>query len=98
MTKGLHWDADAGHGDGLLGEARDRVVMYAGTGSTRGWQGWLTRGRRSHSLGQYDRPSTPLGSDVSDSDGGKKKSERIEPWKVSRDHLARGLRRRKTGL
>ncbi len=98
MTKGLHWDADAGHGDGLLGEARDRVVMYVGTGSTRGWQGWLTRGRRSHSLGQYDRPSTPLGSDVSDSEGGKKKSERIEPWKVSRDHLARGLRRRKTGL
>jgi hypothetical protein len=35
---------------------------------------------------------------VSDSEGGKKKSERIEPWKVSRDHLARGLRRRKTGL
>ncbi|GMK55583.1 hypothetical protein CspeluHIS016_0206390 [Cutaneotrichosporon spelunceum] len=98
VTTGLHWDADAGHGDGLIGKARDRVVMYVGTGSTRGWQGWITRGRRSHSLGRYDRPSTPLGSDVSDTEGGKKRSERIEPWKVSRDHLARGLRRRKTGL
>ncbi|BEJ15990.1 hypothetical protein CspHIS471_0505950 [Cutaneotrichosporon sp. HIS471] len=97
-TRGLHWDADAGHGDGLIGEARNRVVMYVGTGSTRGWQGWIARGRRSHSLGQYDRPSTPLGSDVSDTESRKKKSERSEPWKVSRDHLARGLRRRKTGL
>ncbi|TXT09144.1 hypothetical protein VHUM_02618 [Vanrija humicola] len=59
VTTGLHWDAEAGHGDGLLGEARDRVVMYVGTGSTRGWGGWLTRGRRSHSVGRYDRPPSP---------------------------------------
>ena len=48
MKDGLHWDAKAGHGDGLSGAARDRVVMFAGTGSTTGWEGWLARGRRTH--------------------------------------------------
>ena len=47
----MHWDASAGHGDGLAGASRDRVVMFTGTGSTRGWQGWLARGRRRHSSG-----------------------------------------------
>lgn len=56
MSSGLHWDANAGHGDGLSGESRDRVVMFVGTGNTRGWQGWLSRGRRSHSLGKDDWP------------------------------------------
>ncbi|KAL1407461.1 hypothetical protein Q8F55_006894 [Vanrija albida] len=59
VTTGLHWDPEAGHGDGLIGEARDRVVMYVGTGSTRGCEGWLTRGRRSHSVGEYGRPPSP---------------------------------------
>ena len=54
MKSGLHWDENAGHGDGLAGFARDRVVMFAGTGSTHGWQGWLARGRRSHSKGEDD--------------------------------------------
>lgn len=69
VTTGLHWDEDAGHGDGLLGESRDRVVMYVGTGSTRGWEGWLTRGRRAHSVGRYDRPPTPVVSSESESEG-----------------------------
>lgn len=56
VKKGLHWDANGGHGDGLLGDSRDRVVMFVGTGNTRGWENWLTRGRRSHSLGQADFP------------------------------------------
>lgn len=60
VRDGLHWDADGGHGDGLIGPSRDRVVMYVGTGSTSGWEGWLTRGRRSHSLGRLDRPATPV--------------------------------------
>ena len=55
VKSGLHWDAEGGHGDGLGGAARDRVVMFAGTGSTRGWEGWLTKGRRRHSLGEDDR-------------------------------------------
>ncbi|GFZ43636.1 hypothetical protein JCM24511_01356 [Saitozyma sp. JCM 24511] len=54
VTSGLHWDPEAGHGDGLAGEARDRVVMFVGTGRTRGWQEWLKAGRRRHSLGQDD--------------------------------------------
>ncbi|WVR08179.1 hypothetical protein IAU60_005225 [Kwoniella sp. DSM 27419] len=54
VTNGIHWDADGGHGDGLNGSARDRVVMFAGTGSTRGWEGWLRSGRRKHSLGMQD--------------------------------------------
>jgi len=67
MRGGLHWDARAGHGDGLMGDARDRVVMYVGTGSTKGWQKWLTRGRRSHSVGSKDRPNlTPSSSSDSD--------------------------------
>ncbi|ORX37879.1 hypothetical protein BD324DRAFT_578355 [Kockovaella imperatae] len=52
--KCIYWASQAGHGDGLSGESRDRVVMFVGTGSTRGWQGWLTRGRRTHSLGRDD--------------------------------------------
>jgi hypothetical protein len=28
--------------------------MYVGTGSTRGWKGWLKSGRHRHSLGQKD--------------------------------------------
>lgn len=59
VKKGLHWDANGGHGDGLLGDSRDRVVMFVGTGNTRGWEHWLTRGRRSHSLGQADFPQAP---------------------------------------
>ncbi|WVQ79387.1 hypothetical protein IAT38_001484 [Cryptococcus sp. DSM 104549] len=54
VTTGLHWDPLAGHGDGLAGASRDRVVMYVGTGSTRGWQSWLGSGRRRHSLGVDD--------------------------------------------
>ncbi|ODO00734.1 hypothetical protein L198_03060 [Cryptococcus wingfieldii CBS 7118] len=54
VTSGLHWDATAGHGDGLAGVSRDRVVMYVGTGSTSGWQTWLGKGRRRHSLGTND--------------------------------------------
>lgn len=52
MKSGLHWDPKAGHGDGLGGSARDRVVMFVGTGSTRGWEGWLSKGRRIHSAGE----------------------------------------------
>ncbi|WWC65979.1 uncharacterized protein I303_108601 [Kwoniella dejecticola CBS 10117] len=54
VTNGLHWDAQAGHGDGLNGSARDRVIMFAGTGSTSGWETWLKSGRRRHSLGEDD--------------------------------------------
>ncbi|KAL0250013.1 hypothetical protein I308_103316 [Cryptococcus tetragattii IND107] len=53
VTSGLHWDATAGHGDGLIGQARDRVVMFVGTGTTK-WQNWLGTGRRRHSLGMKD--------------------------------------------
>jgi hypothetical protein len=28
--------------------------MYAGTGSTRGWRGWIKSGRHRHSLGMKD--------------------------------------------
>jgi len=48
VTNGIHWDANAGHGDGLSGEARDRVVKFVGTGSTQGWESWLSSGVRSH--------------------------------------------------
>ena len=77
----IHWDAKAVHGDGLAGESRDRVVMFAGTGSTRGWEGWLQKIRRRHSLGMDDwkyrngarvgeSPSeTRRGSEVSSADG-----------------------------
>ncbi|RXK38174.1 hypothetical protein M231_04548 [Tremella mesenterica] len=61
IKEGLHWDPQGGHGDGLVGEARDRVVMFTGTGSTMGWEGWLRSGRRRHSLGQD--ASARLGSD-----------------------------------
>ncbi|WVO13818.1 hypothetical protein L204_101441 [Cryptococcus depauperatus] len=54
VTTGLHWDEKAGHGDGLSGDSRDRVVMFSGTGSTRGWEKWLNSGRRRHSLGMDD--------------------------------------------
>ncbi|WWD04281.1 hypothetical protein V865_002349 [Kwoniella europaea PYCC6329] len=54
VTNGLHWDPLGGHGDGLNGEARDRVIMFAGTGSTSGWQNWLRSGRRRHSKGNDD--------------------------------------------
>ncbi|WWC92942.1 uncharacterized protein L201_007905 [Kwoniella dendrophila CBS 6074] len=54
VTNGIHWDPLGGHGDGLNGSARDRVIMFAGTGSTNGWQNWLTKGRRRHSLGNDD--------------------------------------------
>ncbi|WWD20201.1 hypothetical protein CI109_104677 [Kwoniella shandongensis] len=54
VTNGIHWDQNAGHGDGLAGSSRDRVVMYVGTGSTSGWEGWLKSGRRRHSLGIDD--------------------------------------------
>nr|WVH01958.1 uracil phosphoribosyltransferase [Naematelia aurantialba] len=54
VKTGLHWDANAGHGDGLAGAARDRVVMYVGTGTTDNWPAWLSSGRRSHSLGTDD--------------------------------------------
>lgn len=53
-ARGLHWDAKAGHGDGLSGDSRNRVVMFAGTGSTRGWRGWIKHGRHRHSLGMKD--------------------------------------------
>lgn len=26
--------------------------MFAGTGSVRGWEGWLSHGRRTHSAGE----------------------------------------------
>jgi hypothetical protein len=45
-AQGLHWDAKAGHGDGLEGESRDMVVRYAGTGSTRGSTKWLEHERQ----------------------------------------------------
>ncbi|KAK4685996.1 hypothetical protein P7C73_g4139, partial [Tremellales sp. Uapishka_1] len=48
VTSGIHWDANGGHGDGLAGEARDRVVQFCGTGSTDGWEGWLSGGVRRH--------------------------------------------------
>lgn len=51
VKSAMQWDDKAGHGDGLSGESRDRVVMFAGTGSVRGWQGWLSEGRRTHSTG-----------------------------------------------
>ncbi|OCF35143.1 hypothetical protein I316_03185 [Kwoniella heveanensis BCC8398] len=54
VTTGIHWDPLGGHGDGLAGSSRDRVVMFAGTGSTRGWEKWLGKGRRRHSLGMDD--------------------------------------------
>ncbi|WVQ96095.1 hypothetical protein IAU59_003196 [Kwoniella sp. CBS 9459] len=54
VTTGIHWDPLGGHGDGLGGSSRDRVVMFAGTGSTRGWETWLGKGRRRHSLGMDD--------------------------------------------
>jgi hypothetical protein len=56
LTRGLHWDPNAGHGDGLMGEARDRVVMYTGTGSTRGWAGWVDSGRHKHSASAREWP------------------------------------------
>lgn len=28
--------------------------MYAGTGSTRGWKGWIKSGRHRHSMGMKD--------------------------------------------
>lgn len=28
--------------------------MYVGTGSTRGWQGWIKTGRHRHSMGEKD--------------------------------------------
>ncbi|WWC73569.1 uncharacterized protein I206_107541 [Kwoniella pini CBS 10737] len=52
VTNGIHWDPLAGHGDGLGGSARDRVVMFAGTGSTENWQNWLKSGRGKHNLGK----------------------------------------------
>ena len=54
ITTGMHWDANAGHGDGLAAGVRDRVVMFVGTGSTIGWKQWLGTGRRRHSLGMED--------------------------------------------
>lgn len=54
VKSGLHWSENGGHGDSLKGDGRDRAVMFIGTGSTQGWQGWLKHGRRSHSLGMYD--------------------------------------------
>lgn len=34
---GIYWDPKGGHGDGLVGLARDRVIKFVGTGSTEGW-------------------------------------------------------------
>jgi hypothetical protein len=48
VGNGIHWDANAGHGDGLSGEARDRVVKFVGTGSTQGWKDWHSMGVKSH--------------------------------------------------
>ncbi|ORY34890.1 hypothetical protein BCR39DRAFT_515410 [Naematelia encephala] len=47
----VHWDDNAGHGDGLAGAARDRVVMFVGTGTTNNWPAWLSSGRVGHSQG-----------------------------------------------
>ncbi|WRT69556.1 uncharacterized protein IL334_006543 [Kwoniella shivajii] len=52
VTHGIHWDPLGGHGDGLIGPARDRVIMFAGTGTTNNWDQWLKKGRRKHSIGQ----------------------------------------------
>jgi hypothetical protein len=76
----LHWDAHAGHGDGLLGGSRDRVVMYVGTGSTKGWEGWLTRGRRSHSLGELQRPKLPAVYSGDSSSSGGFETEKTPRW------------------
>lgn len=56
VRRGLHWDAAGGHGDGLLGEVRDRIIMYISTGSTCGWQDRPRSDRRSPSSDQYERP------------------------------------------
>lgn len=100
VTRGVHWNPDAGHGDGLLGAARDRVVKYVGTGTTKGWEEWLTRGRRSHSLGEHDRPLTP--QIVSDSDNetsfkgpSRPSRQQLASWVSSRDSPASEVQRRK---
>jgi hypothetical protein len=31
-----------------MGKARDRAVMYAGTGSTHGWEQWVAKGQYLH--------------------------------------------------
>lgn len=36
VTGGLHWNANAGHGDGLLGEARSCIALFVSTGSPYG--------------------------------------------------------------
>lgn len=74
VSTGLHWDPHGGHGDGLAGASRDRVVMFAGTGSTSGWEHWRTVGRRRHTMEstrrdrRWSSEATAVNDDGDDSD------------------------------
>jgi hypothetical protein len=39
VGEGVWWDENGGHGDGLSGESKDRVVSFVGTGHVGGWEG-----------------------------------------------------------
>lgn len=56
-AQSLHYDAEASHGDGLEGESRTRALLYAGTGSTRGWTGWSGSDREPRHEGRRDLES-----------------------------------------
>lgn len=74
ISSSLHWDPHGGHGDGLAGASRDRVVMFAGTGSTSGWEQWQAVGRRRHTMEstrrdrRWDSETTAVNEEGDDSD------------------------------
>jgi hypothetical protein len=75
VANGIHWDANAGHGDGLAGEARDRVVKFVGTGSTQGWENWLSSGVQRHVRDQGTWDKSKLGVVPEGNTDGRNKDE-----------------------
>lgn len=47
VGEGVWWDENGGHGDGLSGESKDRVVNFVGTGHVGGWEGIVGAGQRA---------------------------------------------------
>lgn len=53
--------------------------MYVGTGSTRGWEGWVKIGRHRHSMGAKDWQESQASSGL-DSESGERSPTSADGW------------------